>query len=211
MWPLALVPLYSLHSLAHHYVMSAVAPFYRAFDTFTKHSWTGRMTSFVTQVVVLPLMSYFGHGAYHHVLGMYILADSLHMSLYLRNDFLAWVHHIVCLIGYGVSLVVSQQALDIMITGTLMLELTSPLIHLCWFFNKAGYLGEWWFPYLAGLTLLNFFVVRCLWFPLFVWFSVPKMLWTFGVALQILNFVWFYQLVGYALALARKSGGSRLE
>ena len=204
MWPLAILPLYPLHGVLHHYAMMVVAPFYRAFDTFTKHCWIGRMTSIATQVIVLPLMAYFGHTSYHHVLGMYIFADSLHMSLYLRNDILAWIHHIVCLIGYGVTLFVSREVLNVMIAGTLMLELTSPLIHICWFANKAGYSGSWWFPYLAGITLLNFFVIRCIWFPLFVWYSIPKILWGFGITLQILNFIWFYKLIGYALAVLRK-------
>jgi hypothetical protein len=212
MWPLALVPLYSFHSLVHHAVMNAVAPFYRAFDTFTKHSWVGRMTSMTTQVVVLPLLSYVGKSSnYHHVLAMYLLADMFHMSLYLRDDLLAWVHHVVCFLGYGVTFFVSEELLRVMVTGSLMLELTSPLIHLCWFANKAGYSGQRWFPVLAGLTLLNFFVVRCLWFPVFVWTSMPKSLWVFGITLQALNFMWFYKLVGYALAVVRKSGGPRLE
>lgn len=212
MWPLAILPLYSLYGLVNHYVLSSVAPFYRAFDTLTKHCWIGRTTSFTTQVVVLPLMAYFGQSsAYHHVLAMYMIADMLHMSLYLRNDPLAWIHHILCVIGYGVTFFVSQHVLEIMVTGSLMLELTSPLIHLSWFANKAGYSGSWWFPYLAGVTLVNFFMIRCVWFPAFIWYSVPKMLWGFGIALQILNVIWFYKLIGYALAVMRKSGGSRLE
>ena len=205
MWPLAVLPLYPLYSLANHFVLNAVAPFYRAFDTLTKHCWIGRTTSITTQVVVLPLMAYFGQSsAYHHVLAMYMIADMLHMSLYLRNDPLAWIHHILCVIGYGVTFFVSQHMLEIMVTGSLMLELTSPLIHLCWFANKAGYSGSRWFPYLAAATILNFFVIRCVWFPAFVWYSVPIVLWPFGIALQTLNFIWFYKLIGYALAVLRK-------
>lgn len=211
MWPLAILPLYALHGLIHHSFMEVTAPFYQAFDTFTKHSWVGRMTSITTQVVVLPLMAYFGTSAYHHVLAMYILNDTFHMAMYLRQDTLSWIHHIVCLLGYGVSLFVSREVLNTMVKGTLMLELTSPLIHICWFFNKAGYSHEWWFPYLAGITLLNFFVVRCVWFPMFLWYSLPKMLWVFGIALQILNVIWFYKLIGYARAVVRNSGNSRLE
>jgi hypothetical protein len=191
--------------MLHHSVMNAVAPFYRAFDTFTKHSWVGRMTSITTQVVVLPLMAYFGKSAdYHHVLAMYIVADTFHMSLYLRNDILAWVHHVLCLFGYATTFFVSDELLNYMVTGSLMLELTSPLIHLCWFANKAGYSRSSWFPYLAGLTILNFFVIRCIWFPSFVWYSVPKILWGFGIILQTLNVIWFYKLIGYALAVLRK-------
>lgn len=212
MWPIAIVPLYSLHSLIHHYVMTALAPFYRTFDTFTKHCWVGRMTSITTQVVVLPLMAYFGKSSdYHHVLSMYLIADTLHMSLYLRKDMLAWIHHIVCLIGYGTTFFVSQHLLNVMVTGSLMLELTSPLIHLCWFANKSGYSRTWWFPYLAGVTLVNFFIIRCIWFPAFVWYSMPKILWGFGIVLQVLNVVWFYKLIGYALAVVRNPGGERLE
>lgn len=212
MWPLVILPLYSLHSFVHHSVMSVVAPFYQAFDTFTKHSWVGRMTSITTQVVVLPLMAYFGQSsAYHHVLAMYILADTFHMSLYMRNDPLVWAHHILCLVGYGVTFFISQHMLKILVTGSLMLELTSPFIHMSWFANKAGYTISWWFPYLAGLTITNFFVIRCLWFPAFVWYSVPKSLWVFGITLQCLNMIWFYKLVSYAIAVLRKPGGSRLE
>jgi hypothetical protein len=192
--------------------MDAVAPFYRAFDTFTKHSWVGRMTSMTTQVLVLPLMAYFGKNAeYHHVLAMYILADTAHMSLYMRNDILAWVHHILCLVGYGVTFFVSEELLHAMVTGSLMLELTSPLIHLCWFANKSGYSGTGWFPALAGVTILHFFIVRCLWFPSFVWYSVPKTVWGLAIVLQVLNVIWFYKLLCYALDIARKSGGPRLE
>lgn len=212
MWFLAVLPLYPLHGLLHHYVMSAIAPFYRAFDTFNKHSWIGRTTSFVTQVVVLPLMAYFGQShAYHHVLAMYMIADMGHMYLYKRDDRLAWIHHVLCVIGYGTTFFVSQKLVDIMVTGSLLLELTSPLIHLSWFANKAGYSHSWWFPYLAAVTILNFFVIRCVWFPAFLWYSVPISLWGFGIILMILNVIWFYQLIGYALAVVRKPGGSRLE
>ena len=211
MWPLAILPLYSLHGLFQHYVMEAVAPFYQAFDTFTKHAWVGRATSIVTQVVVLPLMLYFGQSAYHHVLAMYILNDTLHMAIYLRQDVLSWIHHVVCLIGYGVSFFVTPEVLYLMNMGTLILELTSPLIHLCWFANKAGYSGAWWFRYLAGLTILNYFVIRCVWFPYFVFTSIPKHLWFFGGVLTVLNCIWMAQLIGYARAVLRKSGGERLE
>lgn len=212
MWPLALIPLYALHGVVHHYVMNSIAPFYQAFDTFTKHCWIGRATSFATQIAVLPLMAYFGQSsAYHHVLGMYILSDSIHMTLYMRDDVLSWVHHILCSIGYFVMMFVSEEVVSIMVTGSLILELTSPLIHLCWFVNKSGYSQTRWFPYLAGLTLLNFFVVRCVWFPYFVLHSLPKMLWGFGVVLMALNVMWFYKLIGYANVVVRKAGGSRLE
>ena len=211
MWPLAILPLYALHGLVHHSIMEVSAPFYQAFDTFTKHSWVGRATAFVTQVAVLPLMAYFGQSAYHHVLAMYILNDSLHMSLYLQHDKLSWLHHVVCLVGYGVSFFVSKEVEVLMVTGTLILELTSPLIHLCWFANKAGYSGAGWFPFLAGATLLNYFAVRCIWFPYFVLSSLPKTLWVFGFILSGLNMIWFYQLIGYAAAVLRKSGTTRLE
>jgi len=212
MWIFAILPLYPLYGLLHHYTMLATAPFYRAFDTFTKHSWIGRVTSITTQVAVLPLMAFFGNNSnYHHVLAMYMIADTSHMSLYMRNDVLAWVHHILCLVGYVVMQFISQELVDIMVTGSLMLELTSPLIHMCWFANKSGYSGAWWFPYLAGLTITNFFVVRCIWFPMFVWYSVPKTLWAFAIVLQTLNVIWFYRLIGYALAIVRKPGGPRLE
>jgi hypothetical protein len=205
MWLLATLPLYSLYGAINHCVFTTVAPFYRAFDSFTKHSWIGRLTSITTQVLVLPLMAYFGQSSdYHHVLAMYILADTAHMSLYMRNDTLAWVHHIVCLIGYGTTFFVSQEMLEIMVAGSLLLELTSPLVHLSWFANKAGYTGAWWFRYLAGATIVNFFVIRCIWFPSFVWYSVPAMLWPFGIVLMALNIIWFYKLVGYARTILRK-------
>jgi len=211
MWTLAILPFYSIHGLLHHSFMEAVAPFYRAFDTFTKHSWVGRATSIVTQVVILPLMSYFGQKDYHHMLAMYILNDTFHMALYLQQDVLSWTHHVVCLLGYGVSFFMTPEVLSLLNTGTLILELTSPLIHVCWFANKAGYTEAWWFRYLAGLTILNYFVIRCIWFPMFVWYSLPKTLWVFGVSLQVLNIIWFYKLIGYALAMARNPGRSRLE
>lgn len=203
MWPLALLPLYSLHGLIHHAILEVKAPFYKAFDIATKHAWVGRATSLATQVVVLPLMSWFGAAAYHDVLSMYILHDMLHMTFYLRHDTLAWIHHVVCLLGYGVTFFVSDQVVSLMNAASLILELTSPLIHLCWFANKAGYSGAWWFPSLAGATLINYFVIRCVWFPYFVLYSMPKMLWAFGIVLTALNVVWFSQLIGYARAVLR--------
>lgn len=212
MWPLAILPLFGLHGLIHHSVLQVVAPFYQAFDTFTKHSWIGRTTSLVTQVVVLPLMAYFGQSsAYHHVLAMYMITDMFHLALYQRNDIAVWIHHILCVVGYGVTFLVSQEMLDIMVTGSLVLELTSPLIHLSWFATKLGYSQSRWFPALAGMTILNFFVIRCVWFPYFVWYSVPKMLWGFGIVLMVLNILWFSKLIGYALDVMRNPGGSRLE
>lgn len=212
MWPLAILPLYSLYGLVNHSLLNAFAPFYKAFDTFTKHSWIGRATSMTTQILVLPLMAYFGQSsAYHHVLGMYLIADMLHLALYQRNDTAVWLHHIVCVFGYGVSFFISQKTLEILVTGSLMLELTSPLIHLSWFVTKLGYSQTPWFSLLAGVTILNFFAIRCVWFPYFVFYNVPKTLWGFGVILMVLNVFWFYKLIGYALAAIRNPGGSRLE
>lgn len=206
MWPLASLPLFGLYGLLHHCLMHAVAPSYRAFDTFTKHSWIGRGTSITTQVIVLPLMAYFGQSAvYHHVLAMYMIADMAHMSMYLQNDIPVWIHHALCLVGYGVTFFISQEMLDVMVTGSLVLELTSPLIHLSWFANKLGYSQSPWFPYLAGLTLVNFFVVRCIWFPYFLWYSVATSLWIFGFMFMVLNVYWMYKLVGHGLAVLTKA------
>ncbi len=210
LWPLAIVPLFPLHSVLHHAVMNSVAPFYQAFDSFTKHTWTGRATSLATQVVALTAYATGNVTVFHHTLGAYIAADMMHMAMYLRHDWMSWFHHITTIAAYIVSYGLPESINATMLYGAFLLETTSPLVHLSWFANKAGYANTPWFPYLAGLTMGVYFVVRCVQFPLLVFFHFPRTLWAFGIPLSMLNYAWFIQLVGYARAVLTKAGASRL-
>lgn len=209
-WPLALVPVFPLHSLLHHVVMSSVAPFYRAFDTTTKHTWVGRMTSLTTQILALSAYGLGRVDLFHHGLGAYILADMAHMAVYVRSDWMAWIHHVLTFAAYGLSYGLSDEVNATMLYSAALLESTSPLIHLSWFANKSGYAETRWFPGLAGVTICVFFIIRCLLFPYLVLTEFPRFLWVFGIPLICMNFIWFRHLIGYARAVVTKAGGSRL-
>lgn len=205
-----LLPLFPLHTLLHHLAMNALAPMYRAFDTFTKHTWSGRATSLVTQLTLLSAYMAGHLELFHHGLGMYIIADMGHMMLYLHDDWMAWFHHAATSLAYAVSFHLSPATTASLLYGTFILESTSPLIHLCWFANKAGYSTQRWFPTLAGTTLLVYFVLRCVMFPHYVVTQMPKILWGFGGVFTAMNYVWLVQLLGYARAVLTKAGAARL-
>lgn len=204
------VALFPLHTMLVHAVMSKFAPFYQAFDTFTKHAWSGRATSLVTQPIVLPAYGFGNVTFFHHTLGAYIAADTLHMMLYLRRDILAWIHHIATLGAYALSSTLPANVTERLLHGTFFLELSNPLVHIAWFLNKAGYSAAGWYKYLAGTTIVNYFVTRCVLFPKFVMTEMPTTLWPIGAVFIALNFIWFVQLIRYAMKVLRKPGGSRL-
>jgi hypothetical protein len=205
-----LLPLFPLHTLLHHLAMNAFVPLYQTFDTLTKHTWSGRATSLLTQLVLLPTYLSGNLTLFHHGLGMYILADMGHMMMYLRNDWMAWFHHVATTTAYVVSFYLPRDTTVSLLYATFLLESTSPLIHICWFANKAGYSTERWFPTLAGLTLLVYTVFRCIAFPYYVVTQMPKILWGFGGVFTAMNYVWLVHLVGYARAVLTKAGASRL-
>lgn len=211
MWYLALLPVFPLHSLLVHTMMNTFAPFYQAFDTLTKHMWAGRATSLATQLVALPMYAMGNVTLYHHTLGAYLANDALHMMMYARRDFAMWIHHGMSLLSYLLSFVLPETITELMLRGTVLLELSNPLVHVSWFLNKMGYAGEWWFKYIAGTTVVNYFVTRCILFPRFVMTEVPASLWAIVGVFVVLNFLWFGQLLRYAINAVRKGGASRLE
>lgn len=205
MWFVAIPTLLSVHSLVHHTFMNAFVPMYQAFDTYTKHCWTGRATSLAVQVVVLPLAAIFGaHDVSMHVLGMYILTDMAHLIQY-DHDPMTWVHHIGTFIAYLATFYVDAPTLQSMMVGTMILEWTSPWIHLCWFANKAGLASRPWFYYLSGFTVINYALVRCMFFPYYMLAYAPEVMWPAGIFFTLLNWMWLIQLVGYAKALNTKA------
>lgn len=203
---------YMTHTLAHLLGMHLWnPPFYRAFDPYTRNSWAGRMTAVVTQAVVLPVTAYFGgETACLHALGAYIANDMLHCSVY-EPDRMNWLHHLVTFGGYVYAVWIAPELAYALVACSLLLETTAPWIHLCWFANKAGYASRPWFPYLAGWTILVYGAMRCLYFPWYVWTTVPPTLLPLGAFFTGLNWIWFVKLIGYARAVLKKAGGSRLE
>ena len=139
-----------------------------------------------------------------------MLADMGHMSLY-KNGAMTWAHHLVAFASYCCVFFVSEPTIRAMMMGVVLLETSSVCIQLSWFANKAGYAGQWWFRGLAALTLLQYFIVRCLMFPVFIVTMTPKMMWLSGAIFSMMNWVWFTQLVGYAQAVVKKAGAARLE
>jgi hypothetical protein len=211
MWFLAIPPLLALHTAAHYAYMNAYVPFYQAFDRTTKHCWAARATALAVQAVVLPVASIWGaHEFCLHVLGMYILTDSIHLAMYDRDP-MTWIHHVVTFLSYSATFFVDPDTVYVMMIGTMILEWTSPWIQLCWFANKSGLARRWWFFHLSGFTVLNYFAVRCVGFPYYIITYTPKLLWPSGFFFTVLNWVWLVQLVGYAKAVNKKAGEVRLE
>ncbi len=209
-WPLAIVPLFPLHSALHHVFMNLTAPFYQEFNAFTKHTWVGRATSLATQAVVIPAYFMGNMTVFHHTLGAYIAADMMHMMMYARRDWMNWIHHITTFTSYIVSFGLPESMNATMLYGAFLLELTGPFVHLAWFANKAGYATAWWFRYLAGTTIGVYFAVRCMMFPFFVFTQVPYALWSLAVPFVLMNYAWFVELVRYANAVLTNAGASRL-
>ena len=168
------------------------------------------MTSLTTQLVVLSAYGLGYVDVFHHGLGVYILADMIHMAFYVRSDWMAWFHHVLTFAAYCVSYALSDEVNATMMKGAALLELTNPLIHMSWLANKSGYADRWWFPHLAGVTIAVFFVIRCLLFPNLVLTDFPVWSWIFGGPLIVMNFIWFGHLVGYARDVLTKAGASRL-
>lgn len=211
MWFLALPPLLALHGLAHHWVMRSFVPFYSSFNLETQHAWTGRATALLVQGVLIPVTAWLGPPTTClHVVGMYMLTDMSHMAMY-HQDRVTWAHHIVAFLSYCAVSFASPATIRAMAGGVVLLETSSVCLQLCWFANKAGYAGQWWFKWLAGLTLFQYFLLRCIMFPLYIAFLTPKLMWVSGAIFSVMNWFWFVQLVGYAQAVVRKAGGARLE
>lgn len=211
MWFLSLPPLLALHGILHHTVMMAAAPFYPLFDSQTQNAWVGRATALVVQSVMLPAAAIWSTPANClHVIGMWVISDTIHMSLY-HNDIASWVHHGFAIVSYLAVFFLPLSSVRIMMAGCLLLEFTSPWIHLCWFANKAGYAGTEWFRRLSTFTLCIYFAIRCIAFPLFVVVATPQIMWVSGAVFTLLNWMWMFQLIGYASAVIKKAGGERLE
>jgi hypothetical protein len=209
--PLFFLPYFTLHTLGQYTLWNHYVPFFRSFDSYTKNSWAGRATSLMIQAIVLPTSAFFGAETFClNALGMYILNDMFHCALY-EPDIMTWIHHVATFGGYLYTFWATPHIVHLMMVGTLILESTAPFVQLCWFANKAGLAKKAWFPYLAGWTLVYYLLARCLYFPYFVFWYTPSMVWPLGALFTVLNWIWFYKLVGYALALLRKAGAARLE
>lgn len=173
------------------------APFFRAFDSHTKHEWVNRITASLVEIGIIGFGLASGPiSTWAHALGTaYFLHDTAHMLLY-ESEFSPYIHHVVAfavllLMKYAMSPAQNTVAIQAVIA----LEATSPVLHTTWLLNKAGYRDYPFFKYLMGGAAAFFGVMRVGVLP---WLMHSRMdLSTAAVFAPILglNIFWFWKLI----------------
>lgn len=201
-----------LFTVGQWIVLDQTAPFFREFDTKTKHAWIGRVTATVFDTLVILFAAVNGYktvwGA--ALLIAYVVHDTLHTLVYDRNIG-NYVHHIV---SFALTLLQKTVMNPVQAEATRLamftLESTSPFLHASWLMNKAGYGTHPAFKYVAGFSVVFFGVMRLLAFPWVMYSSMDTVTAAVFSPLLGLNVYWFYKLLQLARRVLDKNSGTGL-
>lgn len=173
-----------------------VAPFFRGFDSHTKHEWVGRINGSIVQILIVATALLEGktsHWGYPLLLA-YLLHDTGHMLIYER-DITSYLHHVVTTTVFGLTrLVMTPEQTDDTIRAMTVLEATSPVLSATWLLKQAGYSDRPFFKYVAGFAAAFFGIMRCGVFP-WVMTKMDRSGKLIFAPLLALNIYWFYKIV----------------
>ena len=186
------------------------APFFRGFDTHTKHEWVGRINGSIVQMIIVGIALFQGkttHWGYPLLLA-YLLHDTGHMLIYER-DITSYLHHVVTTTVFGLArLVMTEEQIDSTIRAMTVLEATSPVLSATWLLKQAGYSDRPFFKYVAGFAAAFFGIMRCGVFP-WTMTKMDKSGKLIFAPLLALNIYWFYKIVRMMLKVL--DGASKKE
>ncbi len=203
-----------LSSVGHWMFADQHFPFFKEFDTATKHEWINRANAVVMTALTAGFAAIQGYTSHWGFASMvaYMLHDTAHLFLY-ETDIAGYAHHIVVLMLCALKRTAMNIDQEVAATRAVaILESTSPLVSLSWLLNKAGYSDRAFFPYVAIAMVIWFGIQRILVFP---WFLATKA----DTALQIVlspvvlfNFFWFHKIIGLVTKkLAVKPGTEKQQ
>lgn len=201
-----------LFTVGQWMALDQLAPFFRAFDTKTKHAWVGRVTASVFDTLVILFAAVNGYktvwGA--ALLIAYVIHDTVHTFLYDRNIG-NYIHHIV---SFALTVlqktVMNPMQAEATRLAMFTLESTSPILHASWLMNKAGYAGHPAFKYVAGFSVVFFGLMRLLAFPWVMYTSMDTVTASMFSPLLGLNVYWFFKLLQLARRVLDKNSGTDL-
>lgn len=173
------------------------APFFQAFDTHTKHEWISRINAAVVQIFLIGFAvlqgrtSQWGAG----LILAYLLHDTGHMLIY-DTDITSYLHHIITTTVVGLMTIAMTPAqADTATLAAVVLESTSPPLHLTWLLKQAGYGNAPFFKYIAGFAALFFGVMRIGIFPWIMTTKMDSVTRMVFAPLLALSVYWFYKIV----------------
>jgi hypothetical protein len=201
-----------IFSVSQWMVLEHTAPFFRDFDTKTKHAWIGRVTATVFETAVILFAAVNGYqtvwGA--ALLIAYLIHDMGHTILYdpkLEN----FVHHIISFVLTILQkTLMSPDQAEATRRAMFTLESTGPVLHISWAMNKAGYANHPAFKYVAGFSVVFFGIMRLLAFPWVMYTSMNTATASVFSPLLGLNVYWFYKLVQLVIRVLDKNAGTDL-
>ena len=201
-----------LFTVGQWIVLDQTAPFFRNFDTKTKHAWIGRVTAAVFDTLIILFAAVNGYktvwGA--ALLIAYVVHDTFHTFLYDRNIG-NYIHHIV---SFALTVLQKTAMNPMQAEATRLamftLESTSPILHASWLMNKAGYAGHPAFKYVAGFSVVFFGLMRLLAFPWVMYTSMDTVTASVFSPLLGLNVYWFYKLLQLSMRILDKNSGTDL-
>jgi hypothetical protein len=183
------------------------APFFRAFDTETKHAWISRTTAGVVQILLVGFALIQGHSSpWGGVLLLgYMLHDIGHMLVY-EKDVTSYLHHIVSVTVFGLmKLTMTPLQAESAALVMAVLESTSPVLHVTWLLKNAGYSGYSFFKYVAGFSALFFGVMRIGVFPWLMATKMDRVTAAVFSPILALSIYWFYKIVNLMKGVIEKA------
>ncbi len=173
------------------------APFFRAFDSRTKHEWVNRITASLVEIGII------GFGLKHGMSNVwgpalatgYFIHDMAHMFLY-ETEFSPYIHHVVAFaVLMMMKFAMNPSQIAIAVKAVVSLESTSPVLHTTWLLNKAGYREYPFFKYLMGFATAFFALMRVVLLPWLMHSQMDMSTAAIFAPILGLNIFWFWKLI----------------
>lgn len=172
-------------------------PVFRSLDSRIKHEWVGRIISSASQIGIILFWFLEGTTSIwgQSLLLGYTLHDILHMLTY-ETDITAYIHHIVAVTVTGLfKMTMTPEQAESAALATVVLESTSPFLHLTWLMKQGGLSKHPLFLYISGFTAVFFGFMRCGVFPWVMAKKMDRVTALVAMPFLILNFYWFWKIL----------------
>lgn len=186
----------------NHTLLTAVAPFYNAFDFRQSCEYLAWMNTVFFQSTFTALR--FAYPNSTHELSiyflMYILHDTAHLTFYNTQN-LYYIHHgVAAAIAIGSHWLPHTYALATL-NAAAFLEASNILLGITWLLNRAGYKNV---KIIGGLSVVTYALLRNVFYPYYLFWHAPQFVAIIMSVFVPMNAFWTWKLVKYV----RRIGGT---
>jgi hypothetical protein len=172
-------------------------PFFRDFSWHRKNEWVGRITAGIAQIAMILFGVLDGPASewMASTLIGFTLHDVIHLLIY-ETDVVTYLHHVVTAAGLGLmKMTMTPDQIAMGGLGVIILESTTPLLHVTWLLKQAGHGSHPLFKYFAGMTAALYGIMRLGVLPWVMTKTMDRAMAFVFFPFLLMSVYWFWKIV----------------